>query len=279
MPKLTTTDFLNDPLNYVQKLTGYDSTLTLNDNVMQKFSDVLTSFQENEYQKTTDVFPEDLGMDYYGHYIKIKAFTGGYQQSGPLGFDPPSTESWNGYVYIPNAAGQGQAPLIYDQKHNFTDIRLTSIINDSILGITAAMATRRSINPMVQVLYRSTNLRQFGFSLLMTPKSRREAESMKNITKKLRAFAAPEINNAAVIAPAEFEFEFYNKGKINPNIPRIERCVITNVTANYIPQGDFSAFRDGHSTACLLTFDATEVRIVDRNLIMNGKPDRSGHGF
>lgn len=270
MPKLTTTDFLNDPLNYVQKLTGYDSTLSLNDNVMQKFSDVLTSFQENEYQKTTDVFPEDLGMDYYGHYIKIKAFTGGYQQSGSLGFNPPSTESWNGYLFIPGGASGGQAPLIYDQRHNFTDIRLTNIINDSILGITAAMATRRSINPMVQVLYRSTNLRQFDFSFFMAAKSRKEAQSIKNIAKKMRLFAAPEINNAAVIAPAEFEFEFYNKGQINPHIPKIDRCVINNVTVNFAPQGDFSAFRDSHPVACLLTFSATEVRIIDRNKINSG---------
>lgn len=246
---------------------AYNTVLEPTLNTLQNFS---TDVVENQYQKTTDVFPEDLGMDYYGHYIKIKAFTGGYGFTGALGFSPPSYEAWNGYLFIPGGASGGQAPLIYDHRHNFTDIRLTNIVNDSILGITAGLATRRSINPMVQVLYRSTNLRQFDFSFFMAPKSRREAQAMKNIAKKMRMFAAPEINGAAVIAPAEFEFEFYNKGQINTHLPKIDRCVITNVIVNFAPQGDFSAFRDSHPVACLLTFSATEVKIIDRNKINSG---------
>jgi hypothetical protein len=171
---------------------------------------------------------------------------------------------------MPGGASGGQAPIIYDQQHNFTDIRLTNILNDSILGVTAALATRRSINPMVQVLYRSTNLRQFDFSFFMAPKSRREAQAVKNIAKKMRMFAAPEINGATVIAPAEFEFQFFNKGQINPHIPKIERCVVTKVTANFAPQGDFSSFTDGYPVSCLLTFSATEVKIVHRERINQG---------
>lgn len=252
-------DFINSLYNYTAE--AYQTTIQPTINSLGQFSGVT----ENQYQMTTDVFPEDVGMDYYGHYIKITAFTGGF---GAL--SPPSTPSWNCYLFMPGGASGGQAPIIYDQKHNFTDIRLSNIFNDSILGVTATMATGRMITPMVQVLYRSTNLRQFDFSFFMAPKSAREAQAVKNITKKMRMFAAPEIQGGAVIVPAEFEFKFYNKGKENTNLPKVERCVITNVTANFAPQGDFSSFRDGHPVACLLTFSATEIRVIDRNMINNG---------
>lgn len=269
MPRTSLSDFLSNEYSALNNygVNAYNTTKEQVLNTLQNFSATLT---ENEYQKSTDVFPEDLGMDYYGHYIKIKAYTGGYQGTGALGFSPPSYEAWNGYVFMPGGASGGQAPIIYDHQHNFTDIRLTNIINDSILGVSAALATRRSINPMVQVLYRSTNLRQFDFSFFMAPKSRREAQAMKNIAKKMRMFSAPEINGPTVIAPAEFEFEFYNKGQINPHIPKIERCVVTKVTANFAPQGDFSSFTDSYPVSCLLTFSATEVKIIDRNKVNSG---------
>lgn len=276
--------FLNEYTSDVFSNT-YDTALSLAGDVGRTYSEILSSYKEKVYERTTDVFPEDLGMDYYGHYLKIKAFTGA--SFGTSGYTPPATEQWNGYLFIPGGASGGQAPLIYDQRHNFTDIRLTNIINDSILGITANMATRKSLSPMVQVLYRSTNLRQFDFSFFMAAKSQREARAIKNIVKKMRAFAAPEINGYVVTAPAEFEFEFYNKGQINEQLPRVERCVITNVTANFAPQGDFSAFRDSYPVSCLLSFSATEIRVIDRNMIMDGKttsragevPARPGHGF
>lgn len=229
-----------------------------------------TSLQEKRYEQTTDVFPEDLGMDYYGHYIKIRAFTGGTGTSGALTFKEPNYEAWNGYIFIPGGASGGQPPLIFDHRHSYTDIRLTNIINDSTLGVTAALATKRSINPMVQVLYRSTNLRQFDFSIFMAPKSQREAQAMYNIQKKMRMFSAPEINGGVVIAPGEFKFEFYNKGQIDKNLPMIERCVITGVNANFASQGDYSSFRDGMPVSCLLTFSATEVRLIDRNKVQEG---------
>lgn len=250
--------------------TGVASVNQIQSDVFKTVTNFPNDVVENEYEKTTDVFPEDLGMDYYGHYVKIKAFTGGYQSSGALSYSPPSYEAWNGYLFIPGGQQGGQAPLIYDHRHNFTDIRLTNIFNDSILGISMAMTTKRSINPMVQVLYRSTNLRQFDFSFFMAPKSPREARAMKNIAKKMRMFSAPEINGAAVIAPAEFEFEFYNKGQRDTNLPFIERCVITAVTANFAPVGDYSSFKDGYPVSCLLTFSATEVRLIDRNKVNQG---------
>ena len=224
---------------------------------------------EKQYPYDENRFPEDLGDDQTGHYLRISVYTGGAQATGSLGLNPPNYNAYTAYLFIPGAAPGEQMPLIYDMNHNFTDIRLTNIINDSLLGVTASLATRRAINPMVQVLYRSSNLRQFDFSFLMVPRNEKESQSIENIVKNIRAYAAPEFSGPAVIAPAEFHFSIWNKDTRYPNthIPLIERCVISKVQANFAPPGTFSTFRNGYPVSCLLTFSATEVRLIDRRMI------------
>lgn len=236
-----------------------------------KAAEQLAGVKETQYPHDENRFPEDLGQDQTGHYMKIEAYTGGYQATGSLGFNPPNINSYTAYLFIPGAAPGEQMPLIYDQNHNYTDIRLTNIVNDSLLGVTVALATRKSINPMVQVLYRSSNLRQFDFSFLMVPRNESESKSIENIVKNIRAYSSPEFTGPAssvVIAPAEFQITFMNKGQENPHLPKIERCVISKVQANFAPPGTFSTFRNGYPVSCLLTFSATEVRLIDRTKIM-----------
>jgi hypothetical protein len=265
--KTSWTDFLNTMAGAAK-----DSTYKAVNDITQSFTttakaaEAFAGIKETQYPHDENRFPDDLGSDQTGHYIRLKAYTGGYQSSG--GFSPPNNNAYTAYLFIPGAAPGEQMPLIYDQNHNFTDIRLTNIVNDSLLGVTVALATRKSINPMVQVLYRSSNLRQFDFSFLMVPRNENESKAIENIVKNIRAYSSPEFVGPAVIAPAEFEIAFMNKGQENPHLPKIERCVITKVQANFAPPGTFSTFRNGYPVSCLLTFSATEVRLIDRTKIM-----------
>lgn len=232
--------------------------------------------RETQYAFGYDVFPNDLGTDQKGHYVEIRVYTDMQMATGAVadvtGGNSSGRNAYNAALFIPGAAPGENMPLIYDHQHNFTDIRLTNIINDSMLGISLTMGTRKQINPAVQVLYRSTNLRQFQFSFLLVPKNEKESQAIESIVRNLRAYAAPEIQGVAVIVPAEFEFHFMrNPGRVeNPHIPKIERCVVTKIQANWAPAGTFSAFKNGYPVACLLTIDATEVRLIDRNKIFGG---------
>ncbi len=269
------------------KILGYDielpSWLQGSADEAKKISDTLTKAseqiflaKETQYQFDYDLFPSDIGTDQKGHYVEIRVYTDMQMATGTIsdivGGGAGGRNAYNAALFIPGAAPGENMPMIYDHQHNYTDIRLTNIINDSMLGITMTMGTRKQINPAVQVLYRSTNLRQFQFSFLLVPKNQKESESIEKIIRNLRGYAAPELQGAAVIAPAEFEFHFMrNPGRVeNPHIPKIARCVVTKVQANWAPSGTFSAFKNGYPVACLLTIDATEVRLIDRNKIFEG---------
>ena len=268
--KTSYNDFFNTTFGAAKDYIANPISAVIKDKVeeFQKY----VGIPETIYDYSADNFPGDVGSDQTGHYVRITAFTGGTTFSGSvtdsLGFQPPNTPQYTANIFIPGAAPGESMPLIYESKHNFTDVRLTNIFNDSMLGVAAGLLAKRSINPMVQVLYRSTDLRQFDFAFLMIPRNEKESQSIERICKNIRAFAAPEFNRAVVIAPAEFQITFHNKGdKENPHLPKLERCVITRVNVNYAPSSTYSTFRNGYPTATLLTFSATEVRLIDRSKI------------
>lgn len=241
-----------------------------------------------KYDFSFDVFPEDLGSSYYGHFMTMTAI----QRSGPLTgsveqiaqgtrFESSQHSNYSVAFFIPSAeSGSG---IIYEDKHEYSDIKLSNLAGGAVGAIFGQDAVKAAaagaslmghpINPGVQVLFRTTNLRQFQFTFLMAPQSEKESNSMKSIVKKLRMFAAPELNlnNSAFFnTPCEFEIKFYNKGQENTNIPKIRRCVLTDVIADFTPQGEWSTFRNGHPVACQLSLAFQEMEIIHRKFVEDG---------
>ena len=273
----------------------------LKDNFAQKeqqFADTVQSISDsignsltgNKYTFDYDVFPEDLGSDYYGHWMKItaKVGQGAVQTSyGPFSSINSSfgknTSAYTVGIFIPGA-GENGTGIIYEDTHTYSDIKITNVGSTFLgtftgldlggAGQAAMSAIGKPINPGVQVLYKNTNLRSFQYGFLMAPTSLRESQSMENIIKKLRMFAAPAVaagsGGLLFDTPAEFEIEFYNKGQLNLRIPKVSRCVLTNVTADFTPAGEWSTFRNGYPVTCRLLLSFQEMEIITRDKINGG---------
>lgn len=236
-----------------------------------------------KYDFSFDVFPEDLGSSYYGHFMTMTAIQRSGSYTGPTTGVTNSSQysQYSVAFFIPSAeSGSG---IIYTDKHEYSDIKLSNLAGGAVGAIFGQDAVKAAaagasllghpINPGVQVLFRTTNLRQFQFIFLMAPQSEKESTAMKNIIKKLRMFAAPELNlnNSAFFnTPCEFEIKFYNKGQENTNIPKIRRCVLTDVIADFTPQGEWSTFRNGHPVACQLSLAFQEMEIIHRKFVEDG---------
>lgn len=130
------------------------------------------------------------------------------------------------------------------------------------------------INPRVEVMFSKTNLRQFVFEFLMSPRNEQESENMKAIIRTLRYHSAPELDSATAgftwIPPAEFDITFYNKGKENTNIPRINTCVLDRIEVDYAPQGVYSTFSNGHPVAARLSLGMREIEVVHKRRVLQG---------
>lgn len=149
------------------------------------------------------------------------------------------------------------------------------------------------VNPRMEILYTSPNFREFTFEFMFYPRDEREALEVQNIIERLRFHQAPELddstNGLLLIAPSEFEIEFYYAGQINPNVPQMTRCVLQNISVNYAPNGwttyempsEFKPAlgRTGMPTAIQMTLDFKETQFLTKRDFRNSgnmRPDVEG---
>ena len=96
-------------------------------------------------------------------------------------------------------------------------------------------------NPMMEILYSSPEFRSFKFDFMMYPRDSKEALEVQNILQKLRFHQAPELVKGTggyfMYPPSEFDISFYYNGQVNPNLPKIGTCVLTNIDVDYAPNG------------------------------------------
>jgi hypothetical protein len=239
-----------------------------------------------------DVFPEDLGSSYSGHWMTISAYkqsggvyVGGGTEAGGLGRD---TGVYGLAIFMPGAGGQGSAGMSFDGTHRYGDVKLTNVLGERIAGAPSSDGggggelpwnripnfVGHPINPMIEIMFLSTDLRKFDFVFLMAPSSEKETQTMESIIKNLRKYAAPDINNATAglffDSPHQFVIKFYHRGEENKHIPKIRKCVMTNINVNYTPQGDWSTFSNGAPVACMISMTFEEMEIVHKQLIEKG---------
>lgn len=267
----------------------------------------------------TAVFPEDLGDSQTGHAVGFTAYNssiaaqsvgnvlgmtaGGattlmQQAAQVMGWD--NAANFLGQSYIGQPTGQalnnittpidsvflyipagGQAPMSWDQKHIYTDVKLARALTN-FLGITAAAETAAgmsgmAINPRVEVLFQTTALREFTFTFQMAPQSQQESDAMKSLIKIFRKNAAPTLQQSGYLfnSPKEWGIAFWYKKNgswvENTNIPKIRRSVLNRVEVAYpVPGGEWSTFSNGHPVSAMLTLNFAEMSIVDSDKIEEG---------
>jgi hypothetical protein len=139
-------------------------------------------------------------------------------------------------------------------------------------GSEALGIMKNPINPAVEVIFNTTNLRTFSFSFNFAPRNEEESINLRSIIKTLRFHAAPEINNSwfgggiglTWIPPAEFDITFFHKGRENFALPRINTCVMERIDVDYHPTGKYATFYNGFPVAVRMDLHFREVEIIHK---------------
>ena len=136
-----------------------------------------------------------------------------------------------------------------------------------------------SVNPMIEVIYRQPNLREFQFDFNFAPVSQKEADVVGDIIRQFRRHQAPEFNASSGIAgavflpPSEFDISFHRSTGSgfteNLSMPRISTCILKTVNTNYAPQM-FATFKDGSSINITLRLAFMELDLMTRERIDQG---------
>jgi hypothetical protein len=150
-------------------------------------------------------------------------------------------------------------------------------IVDGVTGYinSAARIAGYPINPRVEVLFASTRQKQYMFEVLLTPRNPLESIAVNQIIKTLRYHSAPEIDTKfagfTFIPPAEFDITFFNKGKENLEMPRINTCVMERLDIDYAPFGGmYTTFKNGAPLGVRLSMGFREIEITHKLRVLQG---------
>lgn len=151
---------------------------------------------------------------------------------------------------------------------------ITSGIKDNAAGRMALNKLGYVFNPQEQQIFEGIDFREYDMTFVFTPISEREANTVKEIIKTFRKYAAPTINNKLsgffFTPPSVFDVSFFFNGQPNYNLNPIRRSVITNINVDYAPNG-WAALRNGAPVQTTLTISFRETELVDRTSIESEK--------
>lgn len=139
-------------------------------------------------------------------------------------------------------------------------------------GALSAM-TGLAPNPMKEQVFKNVDFRTFSIDYSFSPRNAVESRSVLNIIAAFKYHMHPEYkdaNNFLFLYTSEFDVVYYHNGSENMNIHRHTSCVLTELSVNYTPNGNFTTFAGGMPTQINVTMAFKELTILTKELIAQG---------
>jgi hypothetical protein len=140
------------------------------------------------------------------------------------------------------------------------------------VGAMSAL-TGLAANPKKEQVFKGVDFRTFSMDYQFFPRNATEAQNVLNIIKMFKLHMHPEFKDASnflYIYPSEFDVYYYQNGKENLNIHRHTSCVLTDMTVNYTPNGQFNTFPNGMPTQIAITLNFRELAQITKEKIEDG---------
>ena len=135
--------------------------------------------------------------------------------------------------------------------------------------------TGRAVNPRMELAFQSVPFRSFAFDFDFAPKNLKEVEMVNKMLQLFKFHMLPDVSNEKyLITPSEFQISYYYREKANMYIPKISRCVLTDMSVDYAPEGVFHTFKADNKGAMpvisKMTLSFTETEIMTKQTAAEG---------
>jgi hypothetical protein len=160
--------------------------------------------------------------------------------------------------------------------------------NDVLGGIGGVI-----LNPNAELLFSGFDLRNFGLSFKMAPRSETEAKTIRDICTTFKRASLPNFgaspgntianlfkkeggtaeandNRNYIGVPNLCIVEFMKGGSPHPYLSQFKPCAIKEVNITYTPDGQYTTYRDGSPVATGLQLSFLESKLVYSNEISYG---------
>lgn len=113
--------------------------------------------------------------------------------------------------------------------------------------------TGQVLNPNMELLFGGPNLRNFGFSFFLSPRSKEEAKTVIKMIRFFKQGMAPirTKSNLFLKSPHTFQLAYKLRGgrgrgeKTHPYLNKFKECALQGFGVQYTPTGNYSTFSDG----------------------------------
>lgn len=122
--------------------------------------------------------------------------------------------------------------------------------------------TGLTMNPNLELLFRSPTLRNFSFQYKFSPRSAPEGRVVKQIINFFKRSMVPKKNNGGgffLTSPDVFMLQYLHKGQPHTSLNKFKTCALKTCNVNYAPDGTYATFPDGVMHSYVMTLGFTEI--------------------
>ena len=144
---------------------------------------------------------------------------------------------------------------------------LTKKIAGSITGTGDQLMKRTGqvMNPNMELLFNGPQLRSFGFTFKLSPRTKEEAKNIQKIIFCFKQAMAPVATegNLFLKSPNTWRIRYYNReGAQHQYLNRFKECAMMSSSVNYTPDGSYATYTDGSMVSYNLTLSFQELEPV-----------------
>jgi hypothetical protein len=160
---------------------------------------------------------------------------------------------------------------------------VADLVTGGDLEGVARKATQRALNPALEAIFQSVDLRTFAFNFRFTPRNESELRNAHAIIKLFKFHMLPErVQGEKVgrhlIFPSEFDIQYMFQGTENKWYPFVKTCVLESMNVDYGPGGESQHFRPievggGEApppTEINLSLNFVETEIITKESVVEG---------
>ena len=134
----------------------------------------------------------------------------------------------------------------------------------------AQIQTGRAITPKMELMFNGIGRREFSYEFTFIPKSRLEADAVKNIVYQFKYHMSSnyyaDTSHREMELPSTFDIAYHYLEGPNDSLNKISTCVLEQVDVAY--GGDrFQAYDDGVPQQTKLNLKFKEMEIITKTMI------------
>ncbi len=128
------------------------------------------------------------------------------------------------------------------------------------------------MNPNMELLFNSPQIRNFSFAFTLAPRSREEAKTVIKIIRFFKQGMSPIRSKSRLFlkSPHTFRLAYKRNGSessgfgVNdhPYLNKFKECAMGSFTVNYTPNGAYSTYEDGVMTAYQINMNFQEMNPI-----------------